>query len=116
MGKLNVELDAVLDYRLPIEEIVSRLSGRRTCSKCKAVYHVQTKKPKVDGVCDGCGGALIQREDDRPESVQVRMNAYEQSTKPLTDFYARLGKLVTVDASGSPQEILKRALAKLGVE
>lgn len=116
MSKLNVDLDAVIDYRLPLDEIVSRLSGRRTCTKCKAVYHVKTKRSKVDGICDSCGGELVQREDDRPESVQVRMKAYEQSTKPLTDFYRKLGKLIEVDASGTPQDILQRALTKLGVK
>lgn len=114
MSQLKVEIDAVLDYRLPMDEIVSRLSGRRTCTSCKAVYHVQTKKPKVEGVCDQCQGTLIQREDDRPESVQVRMRAYEESTKPLTDFYAKLGKLIVVDASGAPGEIMQRALGELG--
>jgi adenylate kinase len=114
LGDLHVELDAVLDYRLPMDEIVSRLSGRRTCSKCKAVYHVQTRKPRVDGYCDSCGGALIQREDDRPESVTVRMKAYEQSTRPLTEFYSKLGKLLVVDASGSPTQIMERAIKLLG--
>ncbi len=115
LAQLHVDLDAVIDYRLPMDEIVSRLSGRRTCSACKAVFHTQTRRPKVDGVCDHCQGNLIQREDDRPEFVQVRMQAYEQSTKPLTDFYAKLGKLIAVDASGSPTEILERVLAKLNV-
>lgn len=112
---LKIELDAVIDYRLPLDEIVSRLSGRRTCSSCKAVYHVKTKPPQVEGICDHCQGTLIQREDDQPESVKVRMAAYEQSTRPLTEFYAREGKLIVVDASGTPQQILERALDKLGV-
>ena len=112
---LKIELDAVIDYRLPLDEIVSRLSGRRTCSSCKAVYHVKTKPPQVEGICDHCQGTLIQREDDQPESVKVRMAAYEQSTRPLTEFYAREGKLIVVDASGTPQQILERALDKLSV-
>ena len=69
--ELGVKLDAVVNFCLPLDEIVARLSGRRTCSGCKAVFHVTGRPPKVAGVCDHCGGQLIQREDDRPESVRV---------------------------------------------
>jgi len=104
----GVELSAVLNYELPIERIVARLSGRRTCAGCKAVYHVATRPPKVADHCDQCGGALFQREDDRPESVEVRMLAYETSTRPLINFYQERGLLVTVSAEGSPEEIYQR--------
>lgn len=104
----DIKLTAVFDYELPIEQIVARLSGRRTCAGCKAVYHVTTRPPKVAGVCDHCGGELIQREDDRPESVKVRMEAYQSSTRPLIDFYQQRGLLVTISADGSPEEIYKR--------
>ncbi len=104
----DIKLTAVFDYELPIEQIVARLSGRRTCAKCKAVYHVTTRPPQVAGICDQCGGELIQREDDRPESVKVRMEAYQHSTKPLIDFYQQRGLLVTISAAGSPEEIYKR--------
>lgn len=110
MGAQAIALDAVLSYELPIEEIVDRLSGRRTCSKCKAVYHVTARPPKVEGVCDQCEGALIQREDDRPESIRVRMQAYEASTRPLIEYYERRGKLVTIPADGAPEQILARSL------
>ncbi|MFT3788632.1 MAG: nucleoside monophosphate kinase [Tepidisphaeraceae bacterium] len=113
LAESKVELDGVIDYQLPIDQIVARLSGRRTCTKCKTVFHVQTRPPKAEGICDSCGGPLIQREDDRPESVRVRMEAYNTSTKPLTDFYARLGKLIPVDADGSPEQILERTKRKL---
>ncbi len=115
MASLHVDLDAVIDFRLPIPEIISRLSGRRTCSSCKAVYHIHSRPPAVAGVCDQCLGALIQREDDSSESIAVRMKAYELSTRPLTEFYTKLGKLIVVDASGSPKDILNRSLEKLGV-
>jgi adenylate kinase len=108
MESQDIRLSAVFDYELPIEQIVARLSGRRTCAKCKAVYHVATRLPKVAGVCDHCGGKLIQREDDRPESVKVRMAAYQKSTKPLIEFYQQRGLLVTVAADGSPEEIYQR--------
>jgi len=104
----RIKLDAVLSYELPIDTIVARLSGRRTCEKCKAVYHVQTKPPKAEGLCDACGGRLIQREDDRPESVKVRMAAYESSTAPLADYYRKQILLVSVPAEGSPETIYRR--------
>lgn len=103
----GIALDAVIDYELPLEKIIARLSGRRTCATCKAVYHVATMPPKAEGVCDACGGKLIQREDDRPESVQVRMAAYEASTRPLIDFYAKRNLLRTVPAVGGPENIFQ---------
>lgn len=109
----QIQLDAVLSYELPLETIVARLSGRRTCEKCKAVYHVQSRPAKVEGVCDDCGGRLIQREDDQPESVKVRMAAYESSTAPLTAYYRKLNLLVTVSAEGSPEAIYQRTLQTL---
>ncbi len=115
MRDCKLELDAVIDYRMPINQIVSRLSGRRTCSQCKAVYHVENRPPKQPGVCDSCGGAVVQREDDRPESVRVRMDAYESLTRPLTEYYDRLGKLVVVDADGSPEAILERTVRQLAL-
>jgi len=109
----GVRLDSVLSYELPLHEIVDRLSGRRTCSKCKAVFHATARPPRKEGVCDLCGGALIQRDDDRPESVRVRMQAYEESTRPLADYYARTGRLVSISAEGTPEAILERSLAAL---
>ncbi len=109
----KLKLDAVLSYELPLEQVVSRLSGRRTCAHCKAVFHVQTRPPKVAGVCDHCGGKLYQREDDRPESIRVRMEAYERSTAPLADFYRQRKLLLPVSAEGSPEEIFNRTLDAL---
>lgn len=113
LAREQIKLDAVLSYELPLETIVARLSGRRTCEKCKAVYHVQTKPPKVEGVCDACGGKLIQRDDDRPESVKVRMAAYEASTAPLADYYRKQKLLVSVPAEGSPEAIYERTVNML---
>jgi len=109
----NVALEAVLNYSLPLDKIVARLSGRRTCSICKAVFHLETRPPKAAGICDHCGAPLYQREDDRPESIRVRMAAYERSTSPLTDFYGRKGLLVSVSAEGTPEEIFRRSLGGL---
>ena len=107
----NLGLKAVLNYSLPIETIVNRLGGRRTCSACKAVFHVTMRPPRVADVCDHCGGALLQREDDRPEAIRVRMAAYETSTSPLIDYYAERGLVRTISAEGTPEEIYQRTLA-----
>lgn len=109
----RLALDAVVNYELPLDEIVERLSGRRTCEKCKAVYHVSRQPSKIAGVCDRCGGWLLQREDDRPESVTVRMEAYERSTAPLIDFYRKLDLLLPVAATGTPEEICERTVSAL---
>jgi len=109
----KLRLDAVLNYELPIDLIVKRLSGRRTCANCKAVFHVETRPPKKEGVCDHCGGKLYQREDDRPESIRVRMEAYRKSTAPLADFYDRRGLLLTIPADGTPEEIFNRTMEAL---
>jgi len=113
MESENIALHAVVNYELPLAEIVARLSGRRTCEKCKAVFHVTGQPPKVEGVCDRCGGKLYQREDDRPESIKVRMAAYERSTAPLIEFYKRMGLLVAIEATGTPDEICARTIAAL---
>jgi len=109
----RIQLDAVVSYDLPIDQVVARLSGRRTCAGCKAVFHVDARPPKIPGVCDHCGGKLYQREDDRPESVRVRMEAYETSTAPLADFYRTRGLLHSVSAEGKPEEICFRTLESL---
>ncbi|MGA3284546.1 MAG: nucleoside monophosphate kinase [Verrucomicrobiota bacterium] len=111
LKKENVPLTTVLNYELPLDQVVARLSGRRTCSKCKAVFHVTNMPPRVKGICDHCGGELIQREDDRPESVRVRMEAYEKSTRPLIDFYQKRGLLVTIKAEGSAEDVYQRTRA-----
>jgi adenylate kinase len=113
LQKNRLHLDAVVSYDLPIEKIVARLSGRRTCPNCKAVFHVEALPPKVPGICDHCGAILYQREDDRPESVRVRMEAYETSTAPLTEFYKIRGLLRSVSAEGSPAAICARTLKAL---
>src|SRR5262249_17521068 len=82
-------LDAVVSYDLPLEKIIARLSGRRTCSICKAVFHVYDLPPRIAGICDHCGSGLYQREDDQPESILMRMDAYLNSTVPLEEFYRR---------------------------
>lgn len=111
--ELGIELDAVVSYELPLDEIVDRLAGRRTCASCKAVYHVTANPPQVAGTCDHCGGDLMQRDDDQPDTIRVRMQAYTEATLPLAEFYAERGKLVTIDAHGTPEEIAQRTIDAL---
>jgi len=109
----GLALTAVVKYELPVVEIISRLSSRQTCAQCKSVFHATERPPKVAGVCDRCGGKLFQRADDRPESIKIRMVAYEQSTAPLVEFYQNLGLLLPIAARGTPEEICQRTLATL---
>ena len=113
MGDEGLSLTAVVNYELPVSAIVARLSGRRTCETCKAVGHATERPPKVAGTCDRCGGKLVQREDDRPESINIRLEAYDRSTAPLIAFYKNLGLLLPVTASGSPEDICARTFAAL---
>ncbi len=93
----KVDIDKVVDIEVSDEAITKRMSGRRVCAKCANSYHLEYKKPQVDGVCDACGGELIQRKDDAPETVQARLAEYHEMTEPLKDFYKGLGKLVIVE-------------------
>lgn len=93
----GIEIDKVVDIEVPDEKITKRMSGRRVCAKCANSYHLEYKKPQTDGVCDACGGKLIQRKDDAPETVQARLVEYHEMTEPLKDFYQNLGKLVIVE-------------------
>ncbi len=113
MTEQGVALDAVLSYELPLSEIVARLSGRRTCSGCNAVYHVADRPPHTEDICDQCRGRLFRRADDRPEAIRVRITAFKQSNRALAGYYSRTGKLVTIRASGAPEEILARSVQAL---
>lgn len=113
MKSEGLALTAVVSYELPAEEIVARLAGRRTCENCKAVYHNVQRPPQIAGQCDACGGKLFQREDDRPESIKVRLDAYEQSTRPLLEFFKKSGLLRQIAATGSPEEICARTFPEI---
>jgi adenylate kinase len=92
-------------FEIPDSELVSRLSGRRTCSKCGTMFHVDTMKPKKDGICDQCGSPLIQRDDDKPEVIQKRLQVYHQQTSPLVGYYRDQGKLTSLDATQDPDSV-----------
>ena len=93
----GVTFDHVLSIEISDEEIEERMEGRRVCQSCGAPYHVKAKPPKREGVCDSCGGPLIQRDDDKPETVRHRLEVYHQETEPLKDYYQVKGILVPVD-------------------
>ncbi len=109
----GLKLDKVVAITLPDEEIVKRISGRRTCRKCSAMYHVVFEPPAKPGVCDNCGGELYQREDDAEGTVRERIKVYDAMTRPLLDYYGRLGILAQIDGIGRPEEVEKRILAAL---
>ncbi len=106
-------LTAVVEYQMPLDEIVERLSGRRVCESCSAVFHIASRPPKVEGVCDDCAGRLYQRPDDCPASISVRMEAYRSSTAPLTKYYRELGLLTSVDARGTANQVFARTMGAL---
>ena len=107
----GVKIDHVVSIEVDDAEIEGRMTGRRVCSKCGASYHVVANPPKTEGICDSCGSALITRKDDAPETVRRRLEVYHASTEVLKDFYAKLGRLRTVNGSqsieGANADILK---------
>lgn len=114
LSALHKQIDHVISLDIDNSEIVQRLSGRRTCSSCGKGYHVVNDPPKLVGICDSCQGVLIQREDDREETVKTRLAVYDQSTSPLKDYYEQAGVLRHIDGSGSIQNIqlqIKEVLA-----
>lgn len=97
LDKMGIVIDKVIDIEVPDEKIINRMSGRRVCEKCGASYHLEYKKPKVEGICDACSGTLIQRKDDHPDTVKSRLDVYHSETEPLKDYYEKQGKLTVVE-------------------
>lgn len=110
----HVRIEAAISYELAEADIIARIGGRRTCPVCKAVYHVFTNPPQRPGLCNTCGVELVRRQDDEPAAVHVRQAAYAESTAPLLAFYADQGRLVHVDARGTPEEVFAHTLYALG--
>lgn len=109
----GVDIDKVIDIEVPDEAITKRMSGRRVCSKCANSYHIEYKKPKVEGICDACGGELIQRKDDAPQTVLDRLVEYHKMTEPLKGFYENLGKLRVVEGQEDVADTTKLVFAAL---
>lgn len=97
LDKAGVRFDHVVSIEISDEEIEARMEGRRVCSKCGAPYHIKAKPPKQEGVCDSCGGPVVQRDDDKPETVRGRLEVYHSETEPLKDYYKEKGILNVVD-------------------
>lgn len=106
-------LDKVLCIEVEDSLIVDRMTGRRSCPKCKAMFHVKNNPPKVEGVCDVCGEKLVQRKDDNEETVVNRLKVYHETTAPLIDFYSKKGILVTVNGVGDIDEIFAESVKAL---
>jgi len=113
LAEMGTPLDKVLSIEVQDEELVKRLSGRRTCRSCQEGYHVMFKAPKVADKCDKCGGELYQRDDDKEEAIKNRLVVYQSSTAPLIAYYTAKGLLRAVDGVGSMGDILNRMVAAL---
>ena len=115
LEKLGTSIDFAIDVDVPDEAIVSRMGGRRACTGCGATYHVVFNPPKTEGVCDHCGEKLILRDDDRPETVQKRLDVYHSQTQPLISYYDAKGILRTVDGTQKMDDVFTGIMAVLGV-
>ncbi len=113
LEKEGTSIDHVVNISVEDEEIVKRLTGRRMCPKCGAGYHVVFDPPKKEGICDKCGGELIQRDDDREETIRARLEVYRQQTEPLIEYYEEKGLLRTIPGEGKMEEIFQAILKAL---
>lgn len=115
LDKMGIEIDAVLSIEVADEAIVKRMSGRRVCEKCGASYHTEYKKPVKEGVCNACGGSLICRKDDAPETVLDRLHVYHEQTEPLKSYYQNSGKLLTVEGQEELADTTRLVFEALGI-
>jgi adenylate kinase len=113
LDRQNQVLDGAVSLRVPRQKLVARLSGRRTCRQCGAMYHVRFNPPKKEGVCDQCGGDLYQRADDREETIEARMEVYDRESAPLLEHFRQKGLLREVDGSKTTDEVFREILRQL---
>lgn len=113
LDKMGVQIDKVVEIAVSDEAITARMSGRRVCEGCGNSYHIEYKPTKVEGICDACGAKVVQRIDDKPETVQARLKTYHEKTAPLKDYYAKRGKLVTVEGQNEIAETSRLTLAAI---
>ncbi|SBT51500.1 adenylate kinase [Micromonospora narathiwatensis] len=113
LADLGTALDLVLELVVDDDEVIRRLSGRRTCRGCGKIWHVEFDATTREGVCDRCGGELFQRDDDKPETIAARLREYAEKTAPLVDYYGAQGKLVGIDATGPVEDVTVRAIDAL---
>ena len=116
LNELELKVDRTVFLEVPLNSLLRRLTGRRVCKSCGAVYHVDTKPTKQAGVCDACGGSVVQRPDDQEDVIRTRLDAYETSTKPLRDFYRAKGPYTEVDGTGSSEEVFTRIAKAMEVK
>jgi adenylate kinase len=116
LGQRHLNLAKAIFLEVPSEALLSRLTGRRVCKSCGAVYHVSSKPPRLPNVCDVCGGEVVQRNDDKEEVIATRLKTYEESTAPLKQYYKAAGKLVSVDGDRRADEVLNSIKVELGQE
>jgi adenylate kinase len=114
LASMGKPLARVINMEVPVEEVLRRMSGRLTCQNCGTMFNLILNPPKVSGRCDYCGGPLVQREDDRVETVHERLAIYRESTQPLIEYYRARGLLKTVDGTGTIDDIAKRILEAVG--
>ncbi len=109
-SELSIELDAVIDFQVEENEIITRLSKRLTCRSCKSIFNTLVDSLDQNGSCPNCGGELYQRDDDKPDVVKQRLQVYNQSTMPVREYYQKSGKLVTINGSGDIHKVNKQIL------
>lgn len=115
LEEISMPLDAVVSLRVDDEELIKRLSGRRVCPACGEPYHVDTKKTKVEGVCDMCGADLIHRSDDQADAIKNRLNVYNSQTSSVLGYYSSKGILKSIDAAGNIDAIFAKIVEALGL-
>ncbi|SCL13361.1 Adenylate kinase [Micromonospora rhizosphaerae] len=113
LADFGTALDLVLELVVDDDEVIRRLSGRRTCRGCGKIWHVEFDAPTRESMCDRCGAELFQREDDKPETIAARLREYAEKTAPLVDYYGAQGKLVGIDATGPVEDVTVRAIDAL---
>ena len=114
LAKMGQKMDYAIDVDVPDENIVRRMGGRRACVGCGATYHIEYAPTKKEGICDTCGGELILRDDDKPETVQKRLDVYHEQTQPLIDYYTKAGILRTVDGTVDIDDVFQAILDIFG--
>ena len=114
LEKLGTSIDYAINVEVPDANILKRMGGRRACLGCGATYHVEFNPPKQEGICDTCGAALVLRDDDKPETVQKRLDVYHEQTQPLIDYYTKAGKLAEVDGTKDMDDVFAAIVDLLG--
>jgi adenylate kinase len=115
LSKMGKSIDHVINIEVDTEELVRRLTGRRTCKNCGAMFHILFHPPRLKGICDRCGGPLYQREDDKEETIRIRLNEYQRQTAPLIEYYQLKNLLCSVRGVGGEKEIFERIVRLFNV-